>query len=735
VTSATVRKLRAVLLPGLAAGALAAGAAAWRGGVVESFERLLWDARARAAARSLPASARVVTVDVDEATVALAGGTYPIPRGALAAIVREARAAGAGVIALDLVLSDPLEGSLADENAQLEEALAGGDVVLAAVPSATASAPRPTLRVVTASGPEADPVRRHLVDVGGAARPERFVVAPPLPRFARAAAALGGVSQQQEDDGRVHALRHVYPTGDGDLLSLPLAAAWLAEGRPALRLEGGTLRVGAVRAPLTPDDRVLVRWTGAWDGDPDPDAVYRQVSGADLLQAALARDGDGAPPDPARLAALRGAVAVVSVSVAGGKDKRPTPVNPRAVGGETLATAIDGFLRGAFVARTGPLADAGATLALALLAALLVGAVGLLPLRSAPAAALSVAAVGALGGGWWLLAGAAAARGHWIAAAAPLGGAVLSALAADLRLLSLERRDRQFVHDALGRYTSPALVRTLLERRELLDRFGGARQELTVYFSDLRGFTTLSEGMPPERLVELLNAYLSAQTEIVERHGGYVDKYIGDAIMAVWGAPLPVADHAARACRAALELRDGLAARRPGWQERFGVELFARAGVNTCQAVAGNVGSARKTQYTVLGDGVNLASRLEGANKAYGSEILVGDATRAAAGPEFAFRALDLLRVKGKAEGVPVHELVAVAAALSPDDRAWLAAWDAALALYRAARLAEARAAFAALAAARPADAPAHAYVARCEALAAAPLPPGWDGVFELHDK
>jgi adenylate cyclase len=706
VTSPALRKLRAALVPGLAVGLLAAAAALHRGGAVERVEKVLYDARAAGAAAAQRASAEVALVVLDDDTLRLAGGTYPIPRGALAAIVEEARAAGARVVALDLLLQDPLEGSLADENAALERALSHGDVVLAA---ALPRAP------------------------GGG---DRFRLSPPLARFAAAAAALGVVSQDQEEDGRVHALRHVFATDRGEVLSLPLAAAWIARGRPEIRLGEGRLHFGDVAAPLSDDGRVLVRWLGPFDGRADAaDGVYPQVSGATLLAAALAREGEGEAPPAEALAPLRGAVVVLASTASAAKDKRPTPVNPQAVGGEIVATALDGFLRGAFVSRLPPAVDAAAALALAALAALAVGLLGAAGARPAVAAVLSAGAVAALVAGYWLLSGALVARGAWLAAAAPVGGAILSALAAEIRLFAAERRDRRFVHDALGRYTSPALVRTLLERRELLDRFGGARQELTVYFSDIRGFTTLSEGLEPERLVELLNEYLSAQTEVVERHGGYVDKYVGDAIMAVWGAPVPAHDHAARACRAALELRERLAALRPGWRDRYGVELHARAGVNTCQAVAGNVGSRRKANYTVLGDGVNLASRLEGANKAFGTEILVGDGTRAAAGDGFVFRAVDLLRVKGKRTGVPVHELVGTAAALPPAEIARVLAWEGAVADYRARRFERARGAFSALLRERSEDPVARLYVERCEALLAAPPPPEWDGVHELADK
>jgi adenylate cyclase len=802
--SVGLAKVRSALVPGLIVGALAA-AAAWQRDALEPAERVLWERRVERAARSQPASSGVVLVTIDDETLRLAGGVYPLPRSALAAILDEARAAGARVLAVDLVLEDPLEGSLADENAALAAAIARGGVALAAAvppelppppggsprwaaslgsyPDAAAAEDAALARLDAGRWPVVVPAeggaglwlvpfdsredaaafaarpgdpgprllppealargdarsealrRRYALAIAGGALPGLYVLRPPLPRFAAAAAALGGVSQEQEGDGRVLALRHLYPTARGAVPSLPLAAAWLAKGRPALRIAGGRLELGDVSAPLAADGRVLVRWFGPHDGRAPFDTVYPRVSGADLLRAALAREGEEEPPPAATLAPLRGAVAVVCVTVTAGKDKRPTPVNPAAVGGEIVATAIDGFLRGAFAERVPPPADAAAAFGLALLAAAVVGlAAGSTAL---PAAALALGAGGVLAAvlGWAATAQALAARGTWIALAAPGGGAVIATLAAALRLFAAERRDRRFVHDALGRYTSPALVRALLERRDLLDRFGGARQELTVYFSDVRGFTSLSEGLEPERVVEFLNDHFSAQAAIVERYGGYVDKFIGDAVMAVWGAPVPEPDHAARACRAAIEMRAAVAARRAAWRERYGIDVHVRAGVNTCLAVAGNVGSTRKANYTVFGDGVNLASRLEGANKAYGTELLAGDRTREAAGPELVFRAVDLLRVKGKRTGVPVHELVGLAAELADADRAFLVAWEAAMEAWRARRVADAAERFAALAGERPDDPLAVLWRERTRSHLAAPPPADWDGIFELHEK
>ncbi|OFX22676.1 MAG: hypothetical protein A2V77_10690 [Anaeromyxobacter sp. RBG_16_69_14] len=725
-------KLRAALLPGAFIGVAAAAMAMARTWAPEQVELALYDVRAAASAARRPASGEVVLVAVDEDTVRLAGGVHPLPRGALAAVVEEARRAGARVIAVDYILQDPLEGALASENAELERALAGGDVVLAvALPPAAA-----TGRAEGAPDPMAAEVRRlHARSLGGTARPERFTLSPPLSRFALPAAALGGVSQQGAQNGRIYALRHLYPTAEGDYLSLPLAVAWLAKGRPPLVLEQGGLRLGDMAIPFGQSGLVHVRWYGAHDGRSGALSTYPELSAATLLRARLAREGAAAPLPPAALEPLRGRIAVVCPTLAGTKDKQPTPANAAAVGAEVVANAIDNFLRGEFVWRLPPWGEAAVALGLSLASAAVVALASARVARPWAAVALSAVGAGALLAGWWYFSMAALVRGVWLPAFTPILGGLLSSFAADLRLFALERRDRRFVHDALGRYTSPALVRTLLAHRELLDRLGGTRQDLTVHFSDIRGFTSFAEHMNPERMVEFLNVYLSTLTEIIERHGGYVDKYIGDAIMSVWGAPVPAVDHALRACAAALQMRDRVEALRPAWQARYGCEIFIGAGINTGPMVAGNVGSRRKTNYTVLGDSVNLASRLEGANKVYGTAILLGEGTYRAAREGIAARSIDALQVKGRKQGALVYELVGLAGELSAPEEERLARWEQAVAAYRRGRFAEALQGFEEVLRLAPQDGPAVLYATRCRDLLVEPPPPGWDGVHVLHDK
>jgi class 3 adenylate cyclase len=261
---------------------------------------------------------------------------------------------------------------------------------------------------------------------------------------------------------------------------------------------------------------------------------------------------------------------------------------------------------------------------------------------------------------------------------------VASVFAIILVTSAAERRNRRFVQEALGRYTSAALVKELMEHPEHLSLEWGERRGMSVYFSDIAGFTSFSENMPPEDLVRLLNDYLTHMTDLVLEHGGVVDKYIGDAVMAFWGAPIPNADHAAAAVRCAIAMRDRCAELRPGWKERYGVDVFARAGLSSGDAVVGNMGSKHKYNYTVMGDMVNLASRLEGANKAYGTALMISEACYAPVKDLVVTRELDLLAVKGKDKPVRVYEVFGEVGKVDAGVTALTAAFTAALAQYRA---------------------------------------------------
>jgi adenylate cyclase len=254
----------------------------------------------------------------------------------------------------------------------------------------------------------------------------------------------------------------------------------------------------------------------------------------------------------------------------------------------------------------------------------------------------------------------------------------------------------------------------LLARDPTQLRLGGERRDITIFFSDIRGFTTIAEGLGPEPLAELLNEYLGAMTDIVFRHEGLLDKYIGDAIMAFWGAPIAVPDHAQRCCRAALDMQKTVAALHERWRAAGVPALEVRVGINSGAAMVGNFGSAQRFSYTAMGDDVNLASRLEGLNKQYGTRVLITEATRRAVGEEFLCREIDSVVVKGRVQSVAVYELLGRAADDDGRLRRLVSDFELALSAYRARAWDEAAVRFEALLHHYPDDGATASFLERC---------------------
>lgn len=317
----------------------------------------------------------------------------------------------------------------------------------------------------------------------------------------------------------------------------------------------------------------------------------------------------------------------------------------------------------------------------------------------------------------------------WYAMLAIVGAAMIEICA---RYLS-ERGERRRIRDAFGRYLAPQVIRKI-ETGEVPLALGGARREATILFSDIRGFTTLSERLSPEELVALLNEYLTAMTSVVLDHEGVVDKYIGDAIMAFWNAPMLQADHAIRAARTAIGMRDRLETLRVEWAERKLPDVRVGIGLNCGDVVIGNMGSEQRFDYTAIGDEVNLSSRLESLTKFYGVTILISDAVRRKLGEGFFCRRLDLVTVKGKVKPVAVYELMGETSRVDEKTRELAARFDAALASYIARRWDEAEAAFQEIVE-RFGDHAAELYIDRCRAYRAEPPAADWDGRFVAKEK
>jgi adenylate cyclase len=282
---------------------------------------------------------------------------------------------------------------------------------------------------------------------------------------------------------------------------------------------------------------------------------------------------------------------------------------------------------------------------------------------------------------------------------------------------------------SFARYVPRDLVRAVVASGQPAELAGDTRT-LTIYFSDLAGFTSLAESRTPDELVKLLGEYFDGMSQIIAAEQGTLDKYLGDGIMAFWGAPLPLAEHAARACAAALRCHrhvQKLAIR--------GVSLTTRIGIATGDVLVGNIGSTERLNYTVMGDTANLASRLEGLNKQYGTQLMISESTFEEARGAIVARPLDVVAVKGKVRGVRVYELLALASEADADAEALAADGAAALDAYLARRFDEAVAAWDRVLARRPGDRAATILRARAAALAATPPGPEWTGVTVATEK
>ncbi|MGC1483923.1 MAG: adenylate/guanylate cyclase domain-containing protein [Candidatus Acidiferrum sp.] len=458
--------------------------------------------------------------------------------------------------------------------------------------------------------------------------------------------------------------------------------------------------------------QMLINYQGPW-------GTFQHYSIADVLHKSI-------PPEK-----FKGKLVLIGATATGIGDLRATPFGGTNYPGvEIHANTIDNILNDRFIKR-----DARS----ALIDALLIFTFGI-PLGIWMAlvqprwmwfgAGLMIPLVavdyGAFLLGWWL---------NFTVPAMTLTGNVL--LVSLYRAL-VEEKEKRKVRTAFGQYLSPEVIRRLLVNPRLVDP---KKTDITVMFSDIRGFTTISEKLDAQELALFLNQYLSDMTRIVFSHHGTLDKYIGDAVMAFWGAPFEEEGHAARGCNAALEMMKRVRELQKLWEAEGKPSLEIGIGLNTGVASVGNMGSALRYGYTALGDAVNLSSRLEGLNKDYGTHIIANETTyQSAKGGGFVFRELDLMRVKGKLQPVTIYQLMGRQADFDADGSAEIVRLQVELfararELYRARLWKAAQTAFQEFLEKWPEDGPARVYVERCQEYAADEPPSDWDGVFVMTHK
>jgi adenylate cyclase len=533
----------------------------------------------------------ITIVGIDEASFANIGLRWPWPRSLYGKLVDRLHEGGAAVIAFDMIFAETSEP--AEDRAFAKAIKRAGNVVMSADHAYQETA---TLR--------------------------QWIRVEPLPMFKEAGVAPGLATVTLDGDAVVRQLPHA-----ADIFWAQTIRT-LLKTRPGL-LDEPQMPPGAMVRHLGPAHTFpYVSFHQVLNGDPTipPDFFKDQI-------VLIGRDVRASPEAGAAQADMF-ATPFLGVS------QLLTP------GVEIHATIIENALAGQAIL---PLGQGMALMVLT--AALLLALPSLVrwhPVWSGVWHLALLAAVTALAYGLF------GQRNQWLPVAATLMAIVLSYVSMGLSSYILERRRGQQIKGAFAKYVSSEVVDQMIAHPEKL-RLGGERRELTLIFSDLAGFTSISEKLPPDGVAKVINAYLTEMTRVILSERGTVDKFIGDAVMAFWGAPLDDAEHALHAVRSAIAMQEAMDGLQASYREMGLSNVGLRIGVNSGPAIVGNMGSEDRFDYTALGDAVNLASRLEGVNKMYGTRILVSETTVKLLGGAIKLRLVDRVRVKGKDEPVEIY--------------------------------------------------------------------------------
>ena len=526
------------------------------------------DVLVRTVGLDTPGDDRVVLAIANQADLdsisSQTGEGWPWPREYWAVLARWLTDAGASVVAFDLYFTEP--SRYPEDDRALGEAIeASGRVVLGA---GTSSVPIDETARASAHDDETEAARFAMraarVEVEGddGSPPRRKRLVPPVESIARRAGAIGLAEVSGDADELIRRMAPVTIIDGEPVASLAVRVAMRHLGAKALVFEDGSLRLGDRSVPLDRDGRLLLRFRRPDPPRTPPSISFPSMHVADLLAAAF-RHAEGEPVTEEDRRRLRDRIVIVGINAPGKEDVEVTPVSGTFLGPEIHATAIDGLLRGEALAPW-PRGAIASLLPTALLA-FAVALSSILP--GSPVAAALAGPAAALA--WAALAALALRAGRLLPVFGPLLGAGLALAASNLWLYLTEGRQKREIGRMFSRYVSPEVVRELQAHPEKL-RLGGERRQMTAFFSDLEGFTTLSESMDATTLVEFLNQYLSRCTDVILDAGGVIDKYEGDAIIAFWNAPLDQPDHARRACEAALRCQEvcasfGEECERRGW--------------------------------------------------------------------------------------------------------------------------------------------------------------------------
>jgi len=645
---------------------------------------------------------RVVIVAIDAKSINELG-RWPWKRSVIAGLLDGLKYYETKVAALDIVFSEPSD---AREDRILSRSVAKNNNVILGYffrdeeevinPEAISQIESSKIKLMKiAEGVESVPIF------------QRSFVETDIPLIGRGALDFGFFNTDPDPDG---------PVRKANLLMLYNGEVYPSLALKALRHYAGkeifleiasfgvsSLRLGEMSIPSDENGRLTVNYYGKG-------GTITTVSAVDVLKKRLKKED------------LKDKIVFVGATEVGIYDMRATPVESAFPGVEIHATVASNALQNRFILRDGRIISIE-IICMALLPIIL--ALLLSVLRNSFLGLIA----------FFLTAGSYAFFNYSLfksysidmSLLYPLLSTAIAFVSSEAyRNLVVEKKNR-YLKKAFSSYVSPELVTEIIKNPDRL-ALGGEKKEITVLFSDIRGFTSISEKLAPDVLVALLNEYLGPMTRIVLKNNGTLDKYIGDAVMAIYNAPLDVAGHPEKACKTAIEMIGELQNVNRSFNEKNLPPVDIGIGVNTGYAVVGNMGADMRFDYTAIGDTVNLASRLEGQNKYYGTHIILSEFTAEKVRDKFILREVDLLRVVGKENPVAIFELII------EQNAALAEKFSESVKLYRAGKFQNALDVFAALSKEYN-DPPSRLYVERCAEYLKTPPPPEWDGVFISRKK
>lgn len=622
------KRLQGVLLIWLVASALVA--IGHVSGVLQQIEHATWDWRVRAIADPKKHDPKIKIITIDQTSLEYVsremGLSWPWPRSIYTPVLEFLTKAGAKAVAFDLLFTEHSNEAHDDEEFASSMQSALPVVSAVALQRGDMGESSETVQLFT----ERQAGRKNVIQayLEGASRPVFPAAALPIDELIRASAGLGNVTSAADED---QIIRHTQPGAylkDVPVLSLPFALYAAVHGDDAA--------VTNLRKLESELGEFLIRYHG-------PAQTYDTFSLSAVLSSwiRMSEGKEGKVP----LSEFKGAYVFIGGSAPGLLDLRSVPFDGAYSGVEVNATILDNLLHRSFLRHVPFLWSLGIGVF-----ALAFSCVAGVFLRRGGLIAQGGLVVAWVLGCFWI-----AHLGWWLPMVDVFFGMLFVGVATGVLQYQIEGRQHRFIRNAFKYYISPEVIEQIVEDPSTL-RLGGERRELSIFFSDIQGFTGISEKLSPDQLVQFLNRFLSEMSTIILQTGGTLDKYQGDAVIAFWNAPLTVSDHRERAVTAALRCQERLRELAPEFENSFGIKVKMRIGIHTGLVSVGNFGSDQRFNYTMIGDAANVASRLEGVNKVFGTTIITSESTKCDSLEGVMWRKLGRVKVVGRNEPITIYQ-------------------------------------------------------------------------------